>query len=176
MTVPVIDSDTSGHEIAALMAFPTDERARKAYVLHLDLTEKAQRGEAVALGPEVLMLMADPNLTYAALMDRAATAMSRGKAAAWELTRQWLSKTEHPPSLARLRAEYDSPSPGSAPRRTARPSRIIVRLWSHLSIFGWRGIAWPTPKGLPKSASVACCARTMSVDCSSSRRHEQHNG
>ncbi|MDQ7975910.1 hypothetical protein QYH69_01440 [Paraburkholderia sp. SARCC-3016] len=89
-------------EVAALMAFPSDELARKAFALYIRHDRAAAMGQSVVLSAdEYLFLTSCADVSRPEIAQRAKTSTARGMAAAWPFVQMFLAPPDSKPSLAK---------------------------------------------------------------------------
>lgn len=93
-----VDSD----QLAALMAFPDDAAARRAFALYIRHDRAAATGQTVTLSAdEYLFLTSSSRTSRPAIYDRAKKSTARGMAAAWPFVDMFQSPPDSKPSLAK---------------------------------------------------------------------------
>ncbi|SOY56028.1 hypothetical protein [Cupriavidus taiwanensis] len=95
-------------ELAALMAFPDDEAARKAFALYIRCDRLAASSNPVVLLPhEYHFLTSSADVSRPEIQRRARQARTRAQTAAWPFVVKYLAAPGSPPSFAQIYREAD---------------------------------------------------------------------
>lgn len=87
--------------LTALICFPRDSEARRAFELYTRFDRTAATGQSIELSADdYYFLTSNDGLSRPALTGRAATARNRGLAAAWPFVRMFLAGTDADATLA----------------------------------------------------------------------------
>ncbi|MCW3538959.1 hypothetical protein [Burkholderia cenocepacia] len=89
-------------DLQALMAFPTDEAARRAFGFYLRHDRAALKGESIGLSADdYLFLTSCAQVSRPEILERVKKATRRGMAAAWPFVDMFQSPADSKPSLAK---------------------------------------------------------------------------